>query len=200
MLFVGNCEKYDVVVSVASLVKTITKGDVAIVTDSDHSYKYFDGEVSGVQILKTVPTNFNGVIIYDCYQVIVPDSLEGMKVVLFTTLDRPTYEYSVSLSQRIKTDVLISLYEDCIIDEKSIDLNFGIIEQKFEIENQPGRRIDMLHEERINYKKLDKAFRGVVDELVAMILDKDVKEVKKYWEALDKSGYGGLLRKKGILG
>lgn len=200
MIFLGECDKYDLVVCCAALIKAISNSPVFIVSDNLRSYKYFGEEVCGIPISKGSVVEPGSVVLYDCYNVLVPDVTDTNDIVLVTTLERPVLEFALDSANLWNINTMVVYNQDCIVSEKVIDVKFERVEHKHYIEENVTRRLDMLYEELINITKIEKSFRSVVTALVASHLKLDSKQVSSYWEILEKTLYGESTKKRGLFG
>lgn len=185
--FVGDCEKHDLVLATAYLVRTHLDEKVTIVSDNMRSYKYFNGEVSGIRISDHYDEE-DGVIIYDCHEVIIPDDLENEKVVLVMTHEKPSLEMAKELELLLSPKSLVVIEnEGTGISRKYISTYFEC-EDVYEYLDSPERRIGWVHDNKISFKKLDSDFRKSVSDLVRKLLGVQKKEEKAVSSFLKKRG------------
>jgi ABC-type Na+ efflux pump permease subunit len=187
IVFLGDCDKSDFVISVAVLMQASLKQQVTIITDKPRTYRYFDGEVSGIKIAPSSEDK-EGIILYDCYQAIVPEELAEEKIVLVTTLDRANIEETREYSQALKPDALVVIQSDCSISSKYIETHFQEIQKIYYYQDDPRRRIDLSYQQALNVKKLNSEFVNTVNSFASEVSGVPSKDLKQLWAYLKKRG------------
>jgi hypothetical protein len=176
LTFIGNCHKHDFVVATSRILKELKQEPVDIITDDETHYGYFEGEISEIKINQSTKEQ-TGLLVYDCHTMIIPDSLEEHKVVLVTTMHNA-----------LNAHALVVIQSDCSITEKYIKSYFSSMERFYYFYDDPRRRIDMVFNSQLNYKKLGNDFTGSIDNMLVDLFEAPSADLKKIWAYLKKRG------------
>lgn len=183
----GDCKKYDFMLATAVLLKHFFNNEVKIITDQTQHYQYFDGEVSGITISHSLEENNVDIVLYDWHQG-YPEGLQDELIVYATTYDRYSLENVDKLLEQHKTPaLLIVVEEECGLGLKYIDKYFPVIHSKISYIDNPARRIDWVHDGRVNLK-VDSDFEQAVNDFVTEFCKVPKSDLKKLWKYARKRG------------
>lgn len=188
LVIVGDCIKHDYVLAAAVLIKIYSKKRVAIITDEDRSYRYFDGEVSGVEIITEGEDCDAEIKIYDCHYSL--PNVEDPVIYLATNYEKPSLEsVEAVLSQLVdvKPSGLIVIENDSSVTLKYVlnylQLDIPVISYL----EDSYRKTDWVYDGRISYK-VSKDFVEAVITLLESTLGIPNKEAKRLWSYARKRG------------
>lgn len=185
----GDCEKHDFVLTAAALLHAHTNQKVTVVTDEDRNYRYFDGEVSGVKVDFEVPSSTADIVIYD-YHYGLPDGFEKSQILLASSFERPSIESNINVLKQMKDQVpmgLLLIESDGKIKAKYVEKSIPVSVPIFTYFDDPGRKIELVHDGRINYKT-EKGFAASIEDFLTTAFDVPDKEMKKIWAFVRKRG------------
>lgn len=183
----GDCEKHDFILVAAVLLKSYFNNDVMIITDNSRHYQYFEGEVSGIRIANSAVTDKPDIVLYDWHHG-YPEGLEDELIVFATTYDRQAMEnVDTLLNQKRIPAVLLVIEEECGLGLKYVDNYYPVITSKISYISNPERRIDWVHDGRVNFK-VDKDFAEAVNDFLIEICNVPKHDVKKLWQYARKRG------------
>lgn len=190
VILAGDCEKHDLALTLASLIRAYTEKTVTIITDEDENYRFFNGEVSGVSIDVEIPKSTDGFQIYDWHYGI-PDVAEDSKILLVTSYEKRSIESINNIIKQLKDREAVGL----VVIESEGRISLKYIEKSMSAVpslttsyfDSPSRRIDWVHDGRVNLK-VDKDFASAVQDLLTQILEVPEKDLKKLWAYARKRG------------
>lgn len=185
----GDCEKHDFVLTAASLLQAHTNKKVSVVTDEDRNYRYFEGEVSGVKIDFEVPTSSADIVIYD-YHYGLPDDFKNSHILLASSFEKPSIESNINglrqMGQQIPIGLLL-IESEGKIKAKYVEKSIPVAVPIFTYYDDPGRRIEIVHDAHLKYKT-EKGFAAAIDDFLITAYQVPEKELKKIWSYVRKRG------------
>ena len=155
-VFFGDYDKYDWVLAVASALSVVKQKEVTIVTDDLKSYKYFEGEISGIKIVKS-NGNIKGLSVYDCRDVIIPD-LDNKKVILCTDMTRNSIDSVCGVYSKVNPTALVIANQDSPISIKYIETQIRPSVPVYTYEHNERRKIELAFDGRVRFKTYDDKF------------------------------------------
>lgn len=185
----GDCEKHDFMLAAAVLLKGYFNNAVMIVSDNSRHYQYFEGEVSGIQIMNAEPAVADrpDIVLYDWHHG-YPEGLEDEKTVFATSYERQAMEnVDVLLDQKRIPELLLVIEEECGLGLKYIDSYYPVIASKISYISSAERRIDWIHDGRVKLK-VDKDFAEAVNDFLTEICNVPKNDIKKLWQYARKRG------------
>jgi hypothetical protein len=183
----GECQKHDFMLSIAIMLKHYFNNEVMIVTDHMRHYQYFDGEVSGIRIGRAEAEDKPDIVLYDWHQG-YPEGLENELVVYATSYERQSLEnVDMLLEQQKMPTLLLVIEEECGLGLKYVDKYFPVIHSKISYIDSPGRRINWVHDGRVNLK-VESDFEQAVNDFVTEYCEVSKNDLKKLWKFARKRG------------
>lgn len=185
----GDCEKHDFILVAAILLKGYYNNDVMIISDNHRHYQYFDGEVSGIQIRDAEPdvADRPDIVLYDWHHG-YPEGLEDEQIVFATSYERQAMEHvDKLLDQKHMPILLVVIEEECGLGLKYVDRYYPVITSKISYITSAERRIDWVHDGRVNLK-VEKDFAGAVNDFLIEIGNVPKNDIKKLWQYARKRG------------
>lgn len=183
----GDCEKHDFILAAAMLLRNYFNNEVMVITDNNRHYQYLDGEASGITITDSSVTEKPDIVLYDWHQG-YPEGLVNEVVVFATTYERHAMEHiDALLNQKHMPAVLLIIEEECGLGLKYIDHYYPVITSKISYISSPGRRIDWIHDGRVNLK-VDRDFAEAVNDFLIEVCNIPKHEIKKLWQYARKRG------------
>ncbi|GGA04929.1 hypothetical protein GCM10008018_58520 [Paenibacillus marchantiophytorum] len=187
ILVAGNCDKYDFVLTLAIMLGAYKEESVMIVTDNDRHYRYFQGEASGVKIVNHIPPFPFAITIYDWHNR-YPVDVEFAKCLLATNFERSSLAHIDELLKTITPDALLVMEAECGVNLNYIEKNVPSEAPVYSYYDDPRRRIDWVHDGRVELKDLDKEFSETVGNVLTDICELPIKDIKKLWSYARKRG------------
>ncbi|MEK4290021.1 hypothetical protein MKX34_08825 [Paenibacillus sp. FSL R5-0636] len=183
----GDCEKHDFILAAAILLKSYFNNEVMIISDNSRNYQYFEGEVSGIKIADSTVADKPDIVLYDWHHG-YPEGLEEEIIVFATTYDRQAMEnVNKLLDQKRMPTVLLVIEEECGLGLKYVDKYYPVITSKISYISSPERRINWVHDGRVDLK-VDKDFAEAVNDFLIEICDVPKQDIKKLWQYARKRG------------
>ncbi|MRN53054.1 hypothetical protein [Paenibacillus monticola] len=183
----GECEKHDFMLVAAVLLKNYFNNEVMIISDNSRHYQYFEGEVSGVKIADSSATVKPEIVLYDWHHG-YPEGLEDEVVAYATTYERQAMEnVDLLLNQKRMPAVLLVIEEECGLGLKYIDRYYPVISSQISYISSPERKIDWVHDGRVNLK-VDKDFAEAVNDFLVEFCNVPKVDIKRLWQYARKRG------------
>jgi hypothetical protein len=188
IIFAGDCEKHDFVLTVAVLLKAYLNKPVTILPDNQRNYSYFSGEISGVEICicnDEVQDLEN--MIYDIQSLYI-EPKDPKKVIYVTNYEKRSVDALMEMVNIKKPDGIVVIESECSLNLKYIE---SILPDRIPLYNyfdNPRRRIDWVWNERIDLRKQDSDFVSAIRFFLSEICNIPSKDIKKLWSYVIKRG------------
>jgi hypothetical protein len=181
ILLLGNCDKYDLSLSLAYLISLHSNKSVCVVTDNNTFYHYFNGDTQDIKILShRQSTEGFEIVIYDYYNNNLPKDVSFDKTIIITDCSRLSVCLAEEFYEQLKTDFVIFLSVECSINQKFIRNKLQGTYELLEIPDEVSRRIELVHDGVINFKKLavDRDFLSGLADILTYLIGTTSKESK----------------------
>lgn len=162
---------------------------MSVVTDEDRHYRYFEGEVSGISVDVEVATTSADYYLYDFHYSIPLFHLDNL--LLVTNYEKKSLDRLDGLITQVN-DVLPS---GVLIVQSPSKVSIDYVEKSIPIEvpsivyeDDTYRRIDWVHDGRINFRSVEKGFRLAVEDYLKIGYDIPNKDLAKLWAYARKRG------------
>ncbi|WP_159887535.1 hypothetical protein [Paenibacillus puerhi] len=188
LVFIGDCEKHDLTLTVALLMKEFRNDEqLIVVTDTTRSYRYFQGEASGIRIVtdSSEVQDKDCVAIYDWHQPTLPDCKGPAKIILVTACDRSSLEYSQALLRESQVDGHMFVQTECAITPKYVSTLLPV-QRSYTYWDSPSRRINWVYDGRVDLRKVEPDFVQAVGELIEDLYEVTKPQQKKLWTYVKK--------------
>lgn len=187
IVFFGDCEKHDFVLTTAIALQTVNEEvPVTVVSDNDRNYRFFEGEVSGISIAKPGSVVEKGIVIYDCHKTILCDD-EEKTLILASDYSKASVELTRRMFNSIKFDGLILAEQESSISRKYFDTYIGGV-PIYTYSDSSSRRIDCVFNGRVKIKGMEEDFLKAVGKFLSSHCNVDSKDIKNLWAHLKRRG------------
>jgi len=184
---VGSCDKHDLVLMLAVLLRAYRGIPAAVAADDGRAYGYLDGEASGVSIHLSPEYEPEGLVVWDYSS--YPPSGTFDKLILVTSCERASVEFAEQAAKELEFDALVVVEAPCSITPKYIYRRVPTIAQRYEYEDNPGRRIDWIYNGQVSLKRQQPDFVETVNGLLIDLFHVPKKDLKKLWQYAAKRGW-----------
>jgi hypothetical protein len=185
IVFAGDCEKHDLVLTTALLFQAARPEEkVSVITDVSRLYRHFQGEVSGVSIHLEGEAEAEVVQLYDWHQESLPCT-DPDRVILVTACDRSSLEFAKAFLQNHEVDALLWVRSDCAITPKYIAAYLPV-KQILSYWDSPRRRIDWIYDGRVDLRGLESDFSQEIDVMMTDLYEIPKPQLKKIWSFIKK--------------
>lgn len=182
LVFFGSNEKHDFVLVTAIALSVLEEKRVGVISDNLRNYKYFDGEVSGVQVGKPGQKLDTDITLYDCHTTILSNS-ENRKLFLASDYVRDSVEKARRMFNETKFDGLILAEQESSLSKKYFDTYIGGL-PIFSYDDSTSRRIDCVFDGRFKFKNMEVDFLNAVGSFLEKNCEVSSGDVKSLWKHL----------------
>ncbi|CAH1207744.1 hypothetical protein PAECIP111893_02769 [Paenibacillus plantiphilus] len=188
MVFVGDCEKVDLMLATALLLQAHQgESSAAVISDVQRHYRYFQEEVSGIAIRADQDAvGSEQYVLYDWHSLALPE-IKMDKLFAVTTYDRSSLDMAGEIIRKHQVDGLIVLESDCAISPKYIR-SLLPVKRWYSYYDYPWRRINWVFDGRVGLRRIEKDFAQTIGDLVQDVADISENELKKLWMYAKKRG------------
>ena len=183
--FFGAYEKHDWVVPVSLCLSAFMEKEACIVTDDFTTYKYFEGEISGVRVSSFPLEGY--LHVYDMYRSIVAD-LEEARLILCANMSRNSLDVVKDVQSKVSYSGLVLETQASSFSTKYVETYLVTDIPTFIYSDGSQRRIDMGFNGKINFKNLDDGFLKSLGKFLVSQAGVPQNQLSSLWKFLKGRG------------